>query len=500
MDILRGMLRQNPWWRDADSINTDEKIVEWGNSLRYEPRLMYNIEYSFADSRTVVYTLRGPRQVGKTTLVKLQIKKFLDRHVHPLRILYYTMDLAQEYQDVVDVIDVYMEEIARREPGGRRYLFLDEISSVPDWQKGIKWLVDTGSLRDCTVLATGSHSIDLRDAAERLPGRKGEADGAHDKILLPMKFSEYVSVLNPDIRRIVDKSLLALDDRRAALYGLTGGRIDGSLEALMPYLDVLNRLLHDYMVTGGLPRVVNSYINSKQLLDPDYGRYVDVLAGEWTRLGKDMTRLKTFGRRLATSLGSPVSWTGLANGSAMGSPNTAQDYADTLERLFAVYVAYRYDMDNRCPLVGKNKKVYFSDPFFLHVFRTMAGPHDIGSCIEYIAQPKNAGGVLEGIVANHLVRLAFLLTAKKSAFDPHYHVFYWRDSKSREVDFVLDGGGEMRVPIEVKSGSHTDAADLAGLTRFVHATGNTGVVLSGDRMRERRDYLIVPASVFLMLV
>ena len=161
---------------------------------------MYCIRYDFADDRTVVYTLRGPRQVGKTTLAKLQIKKFLDGGVHPLCILYCVMDMTQDPRDVVNVIETYMEQIARRAPEGRRYLFLDEISSVPDWQKGIKWLVDTGNLRGCTVLATGSHSIDLRNAAERLPGRKGDINGTHDKILMPMKFSEYASVLDADVR------------------------------------------------------------------------------------------------------------------------------------------------------------------------------------------------------------------------------------------------------------------------------------------------------------
>lgn len=366
MDIVKDMLRQNPWWRDADSINRDEKIVEWTDSLRYEPRLMCRIQYDFADDRTVIYTLRGPRQVGKTTLVKLQIKKFLDMQVNPLRILYCTMDLAQNPREVADTIGIYIDEIARRVPEGRRYLFLDEISSVPDWQKGIKWLVDTGYLRDCTVLATGSHSIDLRDAAERLPGRKGDINGTHDKILLPMKFSEYASVLDADIRRVVNENLLALNDRRAALYSLTGGRIDERLERLMPYLDILNRLLNDYMITGGLPRVVSRYTSSRTLRDPDYETYTDMLAGEWMRLDKNITMLKALGLRLVSSMGSPVSWTALAKKSEIGSPNTAQDYADTLERLFVSSVVYKYDMADRRPLLTKNKKIYFADPFFLH--------------------------------------------------------------------------------------------------------------------------------------
>ena len=500
MDLLKEILGQNPWWQDADSINNDEKVVEWAGSLRYEPRLMYSIQYYFADDRTVVYTLRGPRQVGKTTLVKLQIKKFLDKDVHPLRILYCTMDLAQNPRDVVDIIETYMEQIARRAPVGRRYLFLDEISSVSDWQKGIKWMVDTGNLRNCTVIATGSHSIDLKNAAERLPGRKGDVNGTHDKILMPMKFSEYVSVLNADIRHVMNRNLLASNDRDVALRSLASGKIDERLDALMPHLNTLNLLLDDYMVTGGLPRVVSHHAGSKTLRDPDYETYTDMLAGEWTRLGKSMVLLKAFGMRLVASMGSPVAWAALAEKSGMGSPNTAQDYADTLEMLFMASVVYRYDTIHRHPLMTKNKKIYFTDPFFLHMFRTMTGPYGIAeSSLEYLASPNHKGSMLEGIVANHLVRLAFVLTGKKSTFDHHSHVFYWRDAKSREVDFVLDDGGEMRLPLEVKSGDHIGAADLAGLTRLAHSMGTTGVALSRSRMAEG-SYVVVPASIFLALV
>ena len=499
MDISRQMLRQNPWWRDTGSINADKKILAWKDSLRYEPRIMYKMEYDFDYDRSVVYTLRGPRQVGKTTLVKLQIKKFLNEGVDPRNILYCAMDLARGPQDVVDAIDRYMQ-ITRRATAGRRYLFLDEISSVPDWQIGIKWSVDAGLLRNCTVLATGSHSIDLKRATERLPGRTGDVNGANDKVMLPMKFSEYASILNPDIRGIIKEHLLSFNDRREALLGLAEGRIDERLDRLMPYLDVLNGLLEDYMITGGLPRVVSRYVNSRTIKDPDYGRYVRVLAGEWTRIHKDMARLNALGQRLVTSLGTPVSWTGLAKKSSLGSHRTARDYADTLESLFTACVVYKYDMNHRRPLYNKCTKIYFVDPFFLHMFRTMTGPDDITSSMEYLELPENRGGMLEGIVANHLMRLALLLTKKKSAFDPHQHVFYWRGSKAREVDFVLDVGRQARIPVEVKSGNNVNASKLRGLARFTGSTGTAGVVLAKSILKEERYYSVVPAAAFLALV
>ena len=82
-------------------------------------------------------------------------------------------------------------------------LFIDEISMLIDWQRSIKLLIDAGRFRDCTVILTGSHSIDLRKGAESLSGRRGKIEklkyGTPDKVLLSAKFSEYVETLKPEL-------------------------------------------------------------------------------------------------------------------------------------------------------------------------------------------------------------------------------------------------------------------------------------------------------------
>lgn len=108
--------------------------------------------------------------------------------------------------------------------------------------------------------------------------------------------------------------------------------------------------------------------------------------------------------------------------------------------------------------------------------------------------------MLETVTASHLVRLSSLLLGKRSTFDPHNHVFYWRGSKSREVDFVLYDGDQIKLPIEVKRGSRVDARDLGGLTQFASGAGIWGLVLSRDTIDERNNYLVIPASAFLALV
>ena len=160
----------NPWWKDSSKISADKKIREWENSaIKYIPRLKYKITYDFDPDNTVIYTLRGPRQVGKTTLIKLQIRQFLDEGVSPWNILYYSLDLEQKPGDIIDLVNKYRKLTESRWGERRCFLFLDEVTSIRNWQKGIKKLADDDKFKNCTVIITGSQALNIKKDVERLP-------------------------------------------------------------------------------------------------------------------------------------------------------------------------------------------------------------------------------------------------------------------------------------------------------------------------------------------
>jgi len=62
--------RFNPWWIRSEGIEADPRWRAFKNSrLHWEPRLLRELDLN----EEGVYTLRGPRQVGKTTLIKIWI-------------------------------------------------------------------------------------------------------------------------------------------------------------------------------------------------------------------------------------------------------------------------------------------------------------------------------------------------------------------------------------------------------------------------------------------
>ncbi|MBI1658343.1 MAG: ATP-binding protein [Thaumarchaeota archaeon] len=78
MSVSADLAEDNPWWSDPTSIRRDMKIVDLDNSIvDWKPRIAHTFDFS----KDLVYSLRGPRQVGKTTLIKLQIKQKMDAHI-----------------------------------------------------------------------------------------------------------------------------------------------------------------------------------------------------------------------------------------------------------------------------------------------------------------------------------------------------------------------------------------------------------------------------------
>lgn len=500
----KGRLRAlNPWWQAAENIHKDDQISMWQKSgIRYEPRLLHAIQYDFAPDNTVVYTLRGPRQVGKTTLIKLQIRNFLiGRSVCPWNVFYYSFDLASSKSDLADVVESYMRMSKARKDGKRSYLFLDEVTSIDEWQKGVKWLVDGGMLKNCTVLATGSRAARILDAKERLPGRRGITSDPYDRLLVPMKFAEFVENVDERVARfILRRRFRSAEGKKNNMRKLASGQIPEDAALLHDgFVDDLDEYLREYMITGGTPKIVSEKIRTGFISSNTYSGHMDGVRGDW--VPRNAGLLRQFGSAVAASIGSSTSWSSLQQQSELKSWSTVQDYALFLKDMALLTVVHAYGEKKRTARLSKEKKLYFQDPFYLHMFRGQAGSQDPFAASEQLLEDSvSAGKVAEGVVADHLVRCAFGLSGNRQEFDYSNHVFFWKDEKNREVDFVLHVGG-LEMPIEVKYRKQVSHRNLEGLTSFLNRTKVPGgLVLSRDDLQECNGYAVLPASVFLMLV
>ena len=66
-----------------------------------------------------------------------------------------------------------------------KFIFLDEVTYIRDWDKGVKYLADAGMLENTVLVITGSDMVIIKEARMRFPGRRGISE-EKEKWILPM--------------------------------------------------------------------------------------------------------------------------------------------------------------------------------------------------------------------------------------------------------------------------------------------------------------------------
>lgn len=489
----------NPWWESIDLIEDDPQIRKYlDSSIRWIPDILKYIRVR--DEGYMFYSLRGPRQVGKTTSVKLLIRDLLNDGANPLSIMYYPCDLIVDEAEFKKLIEIFVD----RKPHSnfdKKYIFLDEAASVPNWQKVVKHLVDSGKLDEVTLIVSGSHSLDVENGATYLVGRTGGDPDCH-KIFVPMKFGEFVRCVDKELwGRIVGMELDSGRQRRNVLFGALNdeAEIPYKLSLVKNELDVL---LERYMVCGGIPSAINEYKETNNISRGTFYLYQNGFRSDLAVSDRNNGTARALVASMVKRPSMEFTWERLAKDMDR-SHQTAKDYFEIMEKCFVVTCLFRTE-DHERPkrLIRKVKKLFFQDPFIFHALRAWVEPDtsvsQMDAINEYLSNSTNVGHMVEGIVANHLVRLCFNLDPS-----PQYHydqnLFFYKDSRGREVDFLEYSMGRM-FPIEVKYQATVTERD-ASLVRDIGIDhGVKGLVITRDDMDYGDGYMMLPASLFCFMI
>ncbi|MFO8052316.1 MAG: ATP-binding protein [Thermoplasmatota archaeon] len=491
------LIEQNPWWKDRELINSDKHLADLANrNIRWDPGLWKHFNWD----RDHLYTIRGPRQVGKTTMIKRTIRRLIvEKGIDPFNILFFSTDLIDSREQFLDILKTYESIHNRYSSKGHRFVFIDEITNIPQWEKVIKFQSDRGDLTDTTVVLTGSHTLDIGRSVERLPGRRGEGEGeVLDKIMVPMKFREYL--------KTIDKKLF---DELSSLTGIDRTRrkeiirdqfkvkeLPGEITRTELFQDDLDRRFNDYIITGGFPRPISSFKGDGRINDDIYGIYTRSLMGDLTRNGLSDTIAKQVLRSIIERMTTRISNNSIAKENEIGSHNTISKYVEALERSFTLNGFYQIDRSKGRIKARSEKKIYLSDPFIYHAMRGWSGglTNLFGSAVEHISDPQTLGKMVEMVVSNHMIRLAYSMNPT-DLFSHHEKVLFWRKKGSeREVDFIVVDN-ENLLPVEVKYTQNIRGKDLSGIRSF-----GKGIILTKRTLETKGNYTFIPAPVFLLLV
>ena len=370
------------------------------------------VQTALTDTRVVF--IAGPRQAGKTTLLKI---------------------LAPENRPYLTLDDETTLRAAKADPRGfirgLSRAAIDEVQRVPELLLSIKESVDA-DLRPGRFLLTGSANVmALPRVADSLAGRMGVLP------LLPLSRAEILG-------RPSSFLSLAFQGQVAPVEGAVVG--DDLIEIVLAggYPEVLSRPSVERRQRWGL-----------DYLDAMVQRDVRDVA-EVGRLG-EMSRLL---RLLAAHSGR------LINAAEIAAPlgldrKTAQRYTDILAALFLVATVPAWS-GNQIKRLIKAPKLHFLDSGLLAAL--------LGIDADRIRADRSLlGPLLETFVYGEL--------AKQAGWsDKRIGFFHFRTKEGREVDLVMEDRLGRIVGIEVKASATVTPSDFGGVRRLAEACGDRFVL------------------------
>ncbi|OIO03340.1 hypothetical protein COY52_07375 [Candidatus Desantisbacteria bacterium CG_4_10_14_0_8_um_filter_48_22] len=189
---MNNKIKKNPYDHDLFGLHLNqeledfiEEINPWwsGRPMRELPKfhrwLFEHALQRLKSGLAPVTVLRGPRQVGKTTLQEHVIAHLIEKEkINPINILRIQFDEIPSLKGLKDpilsicrwfqgcVLKKTFNESAKE--GRPVYIFFDEVQNLIDWSPQIKSLVDNHSVR---ILLTGSSALRIEYGRDSLAGR-----------------------------------------------------------------------------------------------------------------------------------------------------------------------------------------------------------------------------------------------------------------------------------------------------------------------------------------
>jgi uncharacterized protein len=349
-----------------------------------------------------VVVLGGPRQSGKTTL----LKRLFEKHYR-----YISLELPD------------VQSAALRDPRGFLKFYsppviFDEIQYAPGLLPYIKEDVDTHRERAGQYILTGSQNILLNQGvSESLAGRVAMLR------LLPLSYREMKGT------------------PQAPLPWEAGSR---SLTKGFSYKELWESFLR-----GGYPEL---WANKERQVHFWHAGYIQTYLERDVRSLRqigDLSQFQMFLRALAARSAQLLNLSDLSRDLGL-AVNTIKAWLSVLEASYQIVILRPYFVNVGKRLV-KSPKVYFGD---VGTLCYLVGLKDADHAL---AGPMG-GAIMETAVVNEVVR-----TMTHQGKEPS--LYFWRTSTGQEVDLVVDTGRQL-VPIEVKLSTTPNINMLKGISAF----------------------------------
>ena len=361
--------------------------------------------------------LRGARQVGKTTAVNMFSERFdqylyLNLEIHEERRIF-----EQEYpvDELVRALFFYKDQ--KRE-NGKILIFIDEIQSCPSAVEYLRFFYE--KCPDLYIIAAGSLLETLIDTHISFPVGRVEY-----LVMKPLSFTEFLSASNKDETVKLIQETLPLPEF--------------AHEKLM-------NLFHIYSIIGGMPEIVQNYIENQDILALStlFESLIVSYLDDVEKYAKNKTMTNIIRHAVSNAFydaGNRIKFQGFGN--SHYKSREMGEALKTLEKAMYIYLLYPTSSVEfpLKPNFRKSPRLQTLDTGMLNYFAGFQ---------KELFGAKNIDSVFQGKIAEHIVGQE-LLACETS---PLYKLNFWTREKKQstaEIDFIIKFNN-LLIPVEVKSG------------------------------------------------
>ncbi|RTZ97543.1 MAG: ATP-binding protein [Deltaproteobacteria bacterium] len=314
-----------------------------------------------------------------------------------------------------------------------QYIFLDEVTYIRHWDKGIKYLADAGILENVIMILTGSDLAIIKEARMRLPGRRGNANTV-DFHLYPLSFLETVQLKKQFSQEKLNQLLNT---------------------EIVPSADSINKLFEAfgaYLIHGGFLTAINDFARYEKILPSTLVTYSDWIRGDVLKRGKQEHYLREILAAIIKRYGSQVTWNALSRDLSIDHPQTVSDYVALLATMDAVFVQSALIEDKLTAAPKKARKLMFSDPFIFHAVTAWLSSETDPyrrQITPLLSDPDRSARIVEACVATHYQR--------------YFPTFYIKAKGEVDIAYV----DQRRFwPLEIKWSGQIRAKDLKQVATY----------------------------------
>lgn len=381
--------------------------------------------------------LRGARQVGKTTAVKLFAEQF-DQYLYLNLELYDDRSLFTQNYSISELLEALFFLKNAKIQNKNTLIFIDEIQAEPKAMAMLRYFYEDAP--EYHIIAAGSLLENILNKNISFPVGRVEY-----LRLYPVSFKEFLHAIDESHTAEILENTPCPDFAHTKLL----------------------KLFHKYTLIGGMPEVVEHYAQNQDLtsLQPIYESLLIAYLDDVEKYAKDDKQTRVIRHVIQTAFqvaGERIKMTGFGN-----SNYKSKEISEAMQVLEKSFLLQRIYPTTACeppilPDMKKSPRLQLLDTGLVNYFSGIQ---------QEVFGTKDLNNLYSGRITEHIVGQE-IQNQSHSLLNPLYFWVRQKTQSNAEVDFVVQYNSQL-IPIEVKSGA---TGRLRSLHQFIDRSNHTFAV------------------------